>query len=135
MCQKRGYIRKVSRSQTVLLSSIAERGPNESIILMTRSYPSPDKPSCSSENFPISSVLCGNNKELSKMPCTPGSNFQKVNGEIRIGAHSHEKCMTVSVEQKSPNSFTERNANIRVTDRKHPTDCARRGGSRDKASR
>ncbi len=39
-------------------------------------------------------------------------NFQKLNGELRIGTRPNEKFMTALTELKSPNSVTERNANI-----------------------
>ncbi len=39
-------------------------------------------------------------------------NFQNLNGEFRIGSRPNEKCLTVVTELKSPNSVTERNANI-----------------------
>ncbi len=38
--------------------------------------------------------------------------FQKLNGEFRIGTRPNEKCMTLLTELKSPNRVTERNANI-----------------------
>ncbi len=41
-----------------------------------------------------------------------GKNFQKLNGEFRIGTRPNEKCMTVLTELKSPNSVTECNSNI-----------------------
>ncbi len=45
--------------------------------------------------------------------------FLNVNDEFRIGTHPNEKCMTALTELKSPNSVTERNANIRAIDAKY----------------
>ncbi len=60
-------------SQTLLLSSMAEKEPDESIILMlitspTSSNPSFDKQSCDPDDLDISRVLCGKNTALSEEP-------------------------------------------------------------------
>ncbi len=39
-------------------------------------------------------------------------NIQKLNGKFKIGTHPYKKHMTHPDELKSPNSCTERNANI-----------------------
>ncbi len=77
--------------------------------------PSVDKASCDPRNLPLSRVLCGNNNELTQMPCKPGNNFQKVNAEIKIVTRSCKKSMTVLAVHKSPSSLTECNVNISVT--------------------
>ncbi len=69
------------------------------------------KPLCGPGNLPISRVICGKNKALTEVPDME-KNLQKVNIEFRIGKHPSEKCMTGLAELKSPNSNTERNANI-----------------------
>ncbi len=56
------------------------------------------------------------------MPYKLSNNFQKVNGEFTIGTRPYGKCMAGSVDQKSPSIFTERNANICVSDAKY-LDC------------
>ncbi len=96
-----------------MLSSTAEREPDESLALMsfkspTRSNISIDKPLCNPGNLPISRALRGNNKALIEKLGMEKS-FQKVNGEFRIGIRPNEKCTTYWPELKSPYSVTERN--------------------------
>ncbi len=76
----------------------------------TISSPSFEKQS-DPEDINISRVLCGKNMALTEEHGIE-KNFQNVNDELTIGTHTNEKCMTVLTELKSPNSVTERNANI-----------------------
>ncbi len=62
-------------------------------------------------DIPISRVLCSKNMALTEEHGME-KNFQKLNGELRIGTRPNEKCLTVLTELKSPNSVTERNANV-----------------------
>ncbi len=70
-----------------------------------------DKQLCDPEDTPISGVLCGKNMALTEEHGME-KNFQKLNGEFRIGTRPNKKCMTLLTELKSPNSVSERNANI-----------------------
>ncbi len=70
-----------------------------------------DKQLCDPEDIPISHVLCGKNMTLTEEHGME-KNFQKLNGELRVGTRPNEKCLTVLTELNSPNSVTERNANI-----------------------
>ncbi len=115
-CQKKGHIQKVCKSQTLLLSSTAKREPNESLLLMSWTSPNSSSPSfekqpCDPEDIHIARVLRGKNMALTEEHGTE-KKFQKLNGELRIGTHPNEKCMTALTELKSPNRVTEFNTNI-----------------------
>ncbi len=77
-----------------------------------------DKQLCDPEDIPIPRLLCGKNMVLTE-EYGMEKNFQKLNGELRIGFRPNEKCLTVLTELKSPNSVTERNANICVIHAKY----------------
>ncbi len=86
-----------------MLSSTAEREPDESLKLMSFTSPARSKHSLNNalrdpENLNIPRVLCGKNKALTENLSNPGRYLQKVNGKFRIGTRPSEKCMTVSVE-------------------------------------
>ncbi len=70
----------------------------------------------------MSRVLGGKNKAHTEEPIIE-KNFQKMNGEFRIGTRPNQKCMAVLTELKSPNSVTERNANICAIDAKY-SECS-----------
>ncbi len=115
-CQKKEHIQKVCKSQTLLISSTAERQPDESLLLMSFTSPSSSKSSfdkqlCDSVDIPISRLLCGKNMALTEEHGME-KNFQKLNGELRISTRPNEKCLTVLTELNSPNNVTEFNANI-----------------------
>ncbi len=112
-CQKKGHTQKVCKSQTLLLSSTAEREPDESLLLISFTSPSSSKSSFDKQlcDIPISRLPCGKNMALTEEHGME-KNFQKLNGKLSIGTCSTEKCLTVLTELKSPNSVTERNASI-----------------------
>ncbi len=87
--------------------------PALTLHLISRHYPG---------DLQISRVLCDKSRALTEEPGVD-KNLQQMNGEFRIGTRPTEKCMTVLAELKSPNSVTDRNANIRATDAKY-SDCS-----------
>ncbi len=93
--------------------------PDESLLLMAFTRPSSSKSSFDKQlcDIPISRVLC-KNMALSEEHGME-KNFQKLKGESRIGTPPNEKCMTALTELKSPNIFTECNANICANHAKH----------------
>ncbi len=66
--------------------------------------------------------------ELTKRPGMEQTNFQKVNGEFKIGTLPNEKCMTTLTELKSLTSVAERNAIICVATVKS-SECSGREAS------